>query len=119
MHDTRRDFFTLLLAVSGSAYLGACGTSAAKSPQDLSDAATTCQTMIAANHGHELQITRDDAVAGAAASSPMTLHIQGTSSHDHTIMLAPADYQRLLAGESVVVTSSSALAHTHVVTLAC
>ncbi len=123
MHDTRRQFLSTIAALSGSALLlGACGDDDAPMPAGSTDAAAPsarCKTTIGGNHGHELAVTRDAATAGAAAAEPTTLHIQGTSSHDHTITLTPLEFQMLLGGESVMVTSTATEAHTHTVTLSC
>lgn len=122
MHETRRHFLSMVAALSGSALLlGACDDDMPMSSggTDAGAASARCKAMIGGNHGHELAVTRDDATAGAAAAEPTTLHIQGTSSHDHTITLTPLDFQMLLAGESVAVTSTATQAHTHSVTLSC
>jgi len=56
-----------------------------------------------------------DVIAGAAK----TYSIQGTQTHDHTISLTATDFTKLQNGQSVTVTSTTTLAHDHVVTVVC
>lgn len=72
-------------------------------------------TSISANHGHALSVPAADLEAGADQS----YSIQGSAAHDHTITITAAQLTTLLAGDPVTVTSSSALGHTHEVTVTC
>ena len=44
---------------------------------------------------------------------------RGAAGHDHTLTFAPADLQKLKAGQTVTITSTTTLAHEHNVTASC
>lgn len=80
--------------------------------------ASTCATTnatISANHGHAAMVPAADVMAGVAKM----YNIQGASGHPHTIMVTPAMFMMLKAGQMVVVASSTDAAHSHNVTIAC
>jgi hypothetical protein len=70
---------------------------------------------ISANHGHEATITGAQIAAGAAIVS---MNIQGTAPHNHTIALSQSQMQTLANRQPVNVTSTTdgQQPHTHTVT---
>ena len=72
-------------------------------------------TTIGANHGHVMIVSKEDVAAGAAK----TYHIQGSATHDHTVMLAASDFAALAADQAIVTTSSVNLQHSHPIMVAC
>ena len=79
-------------------------------------AANTCGGSISGNHGHTISIPKAD----LDSMTDKTYNIQGTATHNHTITLTPAQLTQLkTAGASVDVTSSTAEAHNHGVTVSC
>ncbi len=72
-------------------------------------------TQIQGNHGHTLVIPAAD------LNSPIALSysIAGFAGHDHTVTFSPAELQMLKAGQTVIVSSTATLSHTHVVTAVC
>lgn len=67
---------------------------------------------ISANHGHSAVISS----AQLGASGGITLNIQGTSSHPHTVSLTGADLSAIAGNQRVAKESSNDAAHTHTVT---
>jgi len=67
---------------------------------------------IAANHGHVAVITGAQIADGGA----VTLDIQGTATHTHSVRLAAAQIQAIGTRQRVGVTSTTDSAHNHVVT---
>lgn len=70
---------------------------------------------ISANHGHSLTI----AAADFATAAEHTYDIQGTASHTHQITLSVANFQTLLGGGTVTVTSTTNVGHSHAVQVEC
>jgi hypothetical protein len=67
---------------------------------------------IGTNHGHSASITSAQLTAGAA----LTLGIQGTSAHPHTVTLAASDVSAIAGGQRVAKDSSTDSGHSHTVT---
>ena len=118
---TRRDF-TLAAAMailSGVAISvsGCGGSNSSSSPASPSPASSTPTGSdktgtISSNHGHSAVI----ASAQLGASGGITLNIQGTSSHPHTVALTGADLIAIAANQRVAKESSNDASHTHTVT---
>ena len=72
-------------------------------------------TAISGNHGHSLTVAAADVASGAAK----TYSIQGAASHAHQVSLTSAHFAKLKTGKTISVTSSVALAHSHMVTVGC
>ena len=68
--------------------------------------------VIAANHGHEAVLTRAEIDAAAAVS----LDIQGTATHSHTLDLSASQMTEIKNGTQVTQESSVTLGHSHGVT---
>ena len=125
---SRRDFNAASLTalfVGMTVWVGACG----KSGSDASPAAPTSTTTsgtsgtgtstvsdksgtISSNHGHTATVTGAQLQAGGA----VTLHIQGSSGHDHTVDLAAGEVGQIAGGTRVTKNSSTDSGHSHSVT---
>ena len=67
---------------------------------------------ISSNHGHSAVITS----AQLGASGGITLNIQGTSGHNHTVALSGAELSAIAGNQRVSKESSNDAGHTHTVT---
>lgn len=76
---------------------------------------TSAGAAISGNHGHALSIPAAD----LESASARTYSIQGSSDHNHTITLSPAQLASLKARQAVTVTSSTDFAHDHGVMITC
>jgi hypothetical protein len=118
---TRRDF-TLAAAMailSGVAISvsGCGGSNSSSSPASPSPASSTPTGSdktgaISSNHGHSAVI----ASAQLGASGGITLNIQGSSGHNHTVALTGADLSAIAGNQRVAKESSNDASHTHTVT---
>ncbi len=88
-------------------------TCATIAPARCSRGATA--SAISGNHGHALSVPQADVDAGKVKR----YSINGTASHAHTVVITPALFTKLKTTGTINVTSSLALAHTHVVTVTC
>ena len=89
----------------------ACGSSSTTTPTPVTPVADV-NGVVAANHGHIAVITGAQITAGGALS----LNIQGTSSHNHTVAVSQADLTTLKNRQTVTSTSSTDASHSHTVT---
>jgi hypothetical protein len=119
---TRREF-TLeaalaLLAGCVITITEGCGSSSSSSPSTPSSTPVADITgVIGTNHGHVAVITAAQITGGNAIS----LNIQGTAAHQHTVSITQADLTTLKNRQSVSTASSSDLStvfgqHSHLVT---
>jgi hypothetical protein len=118
---TRRDF-TLAAAMailSGVAISvsGCGGSNSSSSPASPSPASSTPTGSdktgtISSNHGHAAVI----ASAQLGASGGITLNIQGSAGHPHTVALTGADLSAIASNQRVAKESSNDASHTHTVT---
>jgi hypothetical protein len=69
---------------------------------DPPEAVNVCEVAIGGKDDHELVVTAAD----MAAKAERAYDIQGVAAHTHSVRVTAADFERLLAGEQVVVTSS-------------
>lgn len=67
---------------------------------------------VGTNHGHAATITAAQLTAGLA----LTLNIQGTAAHPHTVSLTQTEVTQISGGTRVEKISSTDNAHTHTVT---
>ena len=116
----RREFtLQSALAVLGgvSITVTGCGgdsmspTSASPTPSPTGSPSTVTGS-VAANHGHQAAITGAQLMAGNAIS----LNIQGTSTHPHTVELTAAEVTQIDNGGRVSKNSSLDDGHRHAVT---
>jgi hypothetical protein len=119
---TRREF-TLAAAMavlSGVAIsVSGCGGDSSSAPTSPSPTASGSTPSggdrtgsISSNHGHSAVI----ASAQLGASGGITLNIQGTAGHPHTVTLTGADLSAIAGNQRVSKESSNDASHTHTVT---
>ena len=117
----RREFTlaAAMAALSGVAItISACGggsspTASTPAPTPAPPAAASDKTaVIGSNHGHAGTITAAQLTAGGVLS----LNIQGTSAHPHTVDLTAADMTSIAASQRVSKESSTDNGHSHSVT---
>ena len=115
----RKEFCAGLLGGGAALWLGGCGGGGSYSaPAPPPVPAATCGasgTAIAGNHGHALNLPSSD----LGSTVDKTYSLQGAADHDHTLVLSAAQLQQLKPGATVVMTSSTTNAHSHVVTVSC
>ena len=86
----------------------ACGgsnTAPSATPSDVTGS-------ISANHGHTAVITG----AAITAGNALSLDIQGTATHPHTVAISQADLQSLKSRQTVARDSTNNNGHMHTVT---
>jgi hypothetical protein len=71
--------------------------------------------MIGGNHGHELTV----ATADLDATITKVYDIRGSAGHTHSVTLTVANFQSLMSGMAVTVTSSEEPGHSHVISIGC
>jgi hypothetical protein len=120
---TRRDFTLaaamavlsgVAITVSGCGGGGSSASPAAPSPAGSgSTPASTDRTgSVSSNHGHSAVV----ASAQLGASGGITLNIQGTAGHPHTVALTGADLSAIAGNQRVSKESSNDASHSHTVT---
>jgi len=104
------------VAISVSACGGGDASSSPASPSPTGSGSTPGGSdkvgSISSNHGHSAVITS----AQLGASGGITLNIQGTAGHPHTVALTGADLSAIAANRRVSQESSNDASHTHTVT---
>ena len=118
---TRRDFTLaaamailsgVAISVSGCGGSNSSSSPASPSPASSAPAGSDKTGAISSNHGHSAVI----ASAQLGASGGITLNIQGTSSHPHTVALTGADLSAIANSQRVAKESSNDASHSHTVT---
>jgi hypothetical protein len=110
---TRRAFtLDAALAILGGCVITitntACGDDSPAPTPNPSDVSGS----ISANHGHTAAITAAQITTGSAVS----LNIQGTATHPHTVSVSQSELTTLRNRQSVTIASSNDSGHTHDVT---
>ena len=72
-------------------------------------------TAISSNHGHNLTVSLVDIEAG----EEKTYSIQGSSGHNHTIVVSAENFNTLRTEKTIQVESSRDSSHRHDVTVSC
>ncbi len=73
-------------------------------------------TVIAANHGHVLTVSKEDVVAGVEKTYP----IRGTAGHAHNVTISAALFTMLKNNMTVTSVSTAATdLHAHGITVMC
>jgi hypothetical protein len=126
----RKEFIRTALALAGAGFgvsrVAGCdgspepGGTQGPPPMAGSGGGTSCENRdpsetISTNHGHVLSVSQADVAAGMAK----TYNIQGTSVHDHTVTISAASFATLRTSGSLQLTSSTASAHSHGITIVC
>ncbi|MDA0193587.1 MAG: hypothetical protein O2887_03385 [Bacteroidetes bacterium] len=70
---------------------------------------------IGSNHGHALIVSKADVEAGIDKE----YSIQGTSSHNHAVMVLATHFTTLKSNKAVTIDSTSGGGHAHSVTISC
>lgn len=118
---TRRDFTLaaamailsgVAISVSGCGGSNSSSSPASPSPASSAPAGSDKTGAISSNHGHSAVI----ASAQLGASGGITVNIQGTSSHPHTVALTGADLSAIANSQRVAKESSNDASHSHTVT---
>ena len=81
-------------------------------PTNPTPPATDKTGAVSANHGHVATVTAAQLTAGMA----LTLNIQGTAPHNHTVSLTQTDLTQISGGTRVEKLSTTDNAHSHTVT---
>jgi len=102
------------ISVSGCGGGGSSASPAAPSPASpgSTPAGVDRTGTISANHGHAAVVS----AAQLGASGGITLNIQGTSSHPHTVALTGAELSAIANNQRVTKESSNDASHAHTVT---
>jgi hypothetical protein len=103
---TRREFTlesALAMLAGVTITISGCGDDTPTSPSD------GVSGTISANHGHVATITSAQLTAGGGLS----LNIQGSATHPHTVELSGDQVRDIAAGRRVTKTSTSNDGHTH------
>ena len=111
---TRREFTisSAMAVLSGVAVtVAGCGGSSSSSTTSATPLSDV-EGVIVSNHGHAAVVTGTQLGAG----NTITLNIQGSSNHPHSVELTGADLSQIQAGARVTKTSTPAGSHTHRVT---
>jgi hypothetical protein len=113
---TRREFtLDAALAILATCVITvaetACGGNSA-APTPAATPVADVNGLVAANHGHVAVITGAQITAGGAVS----LNIQGTATHNHTVAVSQADLATLKSRQTVTSTSSTDASHSHTIT---
>ena len=72
-------------------------------------------TAISSNHGHSLTVSKEDIDAGV----DKTYSIQGSSGHNHTIVVSSDNFNTLKSSKTIKIESSRDSSHRHDVTVSC
>jgi hypothetical protein len=119
MRIDRKQFLMTGLAALGAADLlvtAGCGSDddGPAGPTNSGCQSGNASVEIGSNHRHQLVVSAADVAAGQAK----TYDITGQATHAHQVTLSSVHFERLKAGESVLV-ESTATDHTHPVTVRC
>jgi hypothetical protein len=87
-------------------------TDASAEPKECNGATAS---LISANHGHTLTVSRDDVEAGETK----IYSIKGTSTHPHDVTITASQFAEIRTGGSVSVVSTTVGGHAHTVTVVC
>jgi hypothetical protein len=113
--DRRAAIELAMLMLGGAAItLSGCGGGGSSSPTNPNPPAGPGDKVgaISANHGHSAVITAAQLTAG----NGLTLNIQGSAAHNHTVELLGAEVVQIRNGQRVATGSSVGDGHTHTVT---
>lgn len=116
MGVTRKAF--LIQLAGGSWALASCGGGGGYDPAaaaPMAPAAGSCGATIAGNHGHVLTIAQTD----LDSAVDKTYDVQGSADHTHSVTFTAGMLASLKAGNSVSATTTTTLAHNHVISERC
>ena len=135
MKPSRREVLLSAVGVLGAVLVSGCddgstGTDAGPGTGSDAGGSTDSGPLVCNTVGWEMgnrhppgsRHSIDVPIAHLTAGTEQTYDIQGESRHPHTVVVTPAQFDRIAAGERVVITSSEDMGvdlHTHDVTLFC
>lgn len=102
----------IAITVSGCSSDSGSPTAPSSSSSSSTNSTSDKVGSVGTNHGHSAVITSAQLSAGAG----LTLGIQGTSTHPHSVTLAASDVAAIASGQRVTKESSSDAGHSHQVT---
>jgi hypothetical protein len=109
----RRDFtLQAALALLAGVVITIDGCGGSSSPMAPATVVNDVQGSISGNHGHVATITGAQITAGNGVS----LDIQGTATHPHTVEITQADLRSLQGRQAVTKDSTNNSSHQHTVT---
>ncbi len=121
MTMTRKDFLRSIVGAGvgaiGVAAIAGCGgdDGGGGSVDAPAVACTTPTSAIGTNHGHTITVS----LADVNAAADKTYDITGTSPHAHSVTVTAAQFAQIKGGTTLMITSTSGMAHTHAVTVMC
>jgi len=125
MSISRKMFLVQLVGGSWALSSAGCGggggdyaaapAPAPAAPAPPAPAGGNCGATIAGNHGHVLTI----AAADLNSLVDITYDIYGTADHTHSVTFTAAQLAQLKAGTMVSATTTTTLAHNHVISEQC
>jgi len=97
-----------------------CSDSGDDGPSTSGNSARDClkngtQSSISSNHGHTLQVSKDDVESGIAKQYA----IAGSSGHDHNVSISSDDFSKLKSNQQIQVGSTTSNGHNHSITVSC
>jgi hypothetical protein len=118
MKITRRQFLgTAVVGAAAAACGGGGGDDGGGSGTGKDCVVNGTTAQVSSNHGHAITVSMADVMAGV----DKTYDIMGTATHTHSVTVTAANFASLMNNPdgSVMVTSTTANAHQHTVTLLC
>jgi hypothetical protein len=119
MHDehslTRREFTlegALALLAGVTITISGCGGDDSPTGPSPNGGSGDEVAAISENHGHTAVIT----AAQLSAGNALSLNIQGSAPHPHTVQITAAEVQTIANGQRVTKESTNEDSHTHLVT---
>ena len=112
---SRRDFTlqsALALLAGVIITIDGCGGSSPAAPTPAPGQTADIQGAISSNHGHVATITSAQLTAGNALS----MDIQGSATHPHTVEISQAELRALQSRQAVTKSSTNNSGHQHTVT---
>lgn len=70
---------------------------------------------IGSNHGHTLQVSKNDVNAGVEKQ----YDIKGSSPHAHTVTVSASNFATLKTNQQIQINSTNDDAHSHLITISC
>ena len=110
---------SMLLVIPAVSLIG-CGDSDDDDPPTNGGQEKDClkngtQNTIGSNHGHSLQVSKDDVESGIEKQYA----IGGSSGHDHNVIISSDNFSKLKSNQQIQVSSTNNSGHSHPITVSC
>lgn len=119
MSMTRKEFLGSLVkgTAVGAVAAGAIAACGGDDDGDNggNDGACSLRSVIAGNHGHVMSVSQAD----VDAAVEKVYDIEGDAGHNHMVTITASQFATIAAGGNLTVVSTSASAHTHMITVNC